>query len=361
MKQSKYIEVVQWTKEQISSGNVSPGDKFYSENQLCEHFGFSRQTIRRALEELKKQDYVTKSKGSGTYISKSPASLSLAQINKSPKYKKIGIITTFLDEYIFPSIIQGIETVLTENGYTVQFTSTQNFVEGEMRALDTMYKSNLDGMLVWPTKSGLPCINKSLYDKFAAKGIPIIFIDSYYSNVSGNYVSYDDEAVGKLATNYLIEMGHKNIIGIFPHSDCQGHLRYTGYIKALIEAGIPIKDKYIYWYSKENVEEELEILHLWKSLKECTAAFCFNDGIALSLIEHLNKRGMSVPEDFSVIGNDNINLGKHANLTTLTHPGTKVGKAAAHSLLSAIEGNKVDNITFKPELVIRSSVKKLLP
>jgi GntR family transcriptional regulator of arabinose operon len=338
---------------------VQPGGKFHSENQLCELFGFSRQTVRRAFEELENQGYLTRSKGSGTYISENLPAIALASPPQKNLYKNVGIITTFLDAYIFPSIIQSIETVLTENGYTVQFTSTKNFVEGELRALETMYDVNLDGMLVWPTKSGLPCINQNLYKKLADKGVPIIFVDSYYTDVPGNYVAIDDEGVGKTATNHLIDMGHKKIIGLFPHGDRQGYLRYTGYLKALIEAGIPVRDEYVHWYSKEDVEEELEIPHLWKNLNECTAAFCFNDSIALSLIDHLEKKGLSVPNDFSVIGVDSTSLGKRSGLTSLVHPGSEVGKAAANLLISVINGQEARNITFEPQLIIRDSVKRI--
>ncbi len=236
------MDIVKWTREQINTAVIHPGEKFHSENTLCNIFNVSRQTVRRALEELEHTGYVTRIKGSGTYISENQPTTPSKTIAKYPLSKAVGIITTYLDAYIFPSIIQGIETVLTNNGFTVQLTSTKNLVEGELRALQMMSENNLDGLIIWPTKSGLPCMNRHLYEELYQKGLPIVFIDSYHAECPGTYVALDDEDVGKVAIHHLIEMGHREIAGLFPHSDQQGYLRYKGYMKAFTDFDIPIRE-----------------------------------------------------------------------------------------------------------------------
>lgn len=286
----KYMDIVKWTTDQITTGDLLPSKKFHSENTLCEIFNVSRQTVRRALQELELMGYITRIKGSGTYISeKKPPSLS-KPITRHPLSKTVGIITTYLDAYIFPSIIQGIETVLTDNGFTVQLTSTKNLIEGELRALQMMSENNLDGLIIWPTKSGLPCMNLSLYQSLHQKGLPMVFVDSYYAECPGAYVALDDEGVGKTALQHLVEMGHREIAGLFPHSDKQGYLRYKGYIQAFTELGLPIREEHIHWYSKENVEELFHSPSLWETLNSSTAAFCFNDSLALMLIQNLKQK-----------------------------------------------------------------------
>lgn len=358
-KTPKYMNIINWVVEQISIGAVQPGEKLDSENILCKTFKVSRQTVRRALEELEKMDYITRIKGSGTYVSENPPNTNPSTIDESKLFKTVGIITTYLDAYIFPSIIQGIETTLTKEGFILQVMSTKNFVENEIRALQMMSEANLDGLIIWPTKSALPCINLDLYQSLSTKGLPMVFVDSYYPEFPGTYVAVDDEAIGITATNHLISMGHKNIMGIFPHEDRQGHLRYKGYAEALVAAGLPLKDEYIHWYSKENVEEELTRASLWKSIKECSAAFCFNDSLALMLIDQLKHKDILVPEDFSVIGVDNIFMAKRSELTSIVHPGKELGKAAAELLMSMIYGAKGENILFPPQLIPRNSVKLL--
>ncbi|HHX62877.1 MAG TPA: substrate-binding domain-containing protein [Epulopiscium sp.] len=358
-KVAKYIKIMDWIMEQIAVGAVQPGEKLDSENILSETFKVSRQTVRRALEELEKADYITRVKGSGTYVSENQSLIIPTTIDDSKLFKTVGIITTYLDAYIFPSIIQGIETELTKKGFILQVMSTKNIVENELRALQMMSESNLDGLIIWPSKSSLPCINLNLYKSLSSKGLPMVFVDSYYPAFPATCVCIDDVAIGMTATNHLISMGHTNITGIFPHEDIQGHLRYQGYAKALVAAGLPLSDEHIHWYSKENVEEDLTKASLWKSLKECSAAFCFNDSLALMLIDQLHHKEIFVPEDFSVVGVDNIFMAKRAELTSIIHPGEKLGTAVAELLISMINGKRSENIFFQPQLISRNSVKNL--
>lgn len=353
------MDIVKWAIEQIKTGAVQPGKKIHSENTLCKVFNVSRQTVRRALEELEQMGYVTRIKGSGTYISEEQPTTPSRPIARYPLSKTVGIITTYLDAYIFPSIIQGIETVLTENGFTVQLTSTKNLVEGELRALQMMSENNLDGLIIWPTKSGLPCMNQRFYESLYQQGLPIVFIDSYYPECPGTYVALDDESVGNVAMHHLIEMGHREVLGLFPHSDQQGYLRYKGYMKAFTDIGLPIQEEYIHWYSKDNVQELLHSPKLWETLSSCTAAFCFNDSLALMLIDILQQKGIRVPEDFSVVGTDNTLMAKMGALTSVIHPADSLGASAAKLLISMIKGEKGENILFPAQLVIRDSVKKM--
>ncbi|HHX11366.1 MAG TPA: substrate-binding domain-containing protein, partial [Clostridiales bacterium] len=132
-----------------------------------------------------------------------------------------------------------------------------------------------------------------------------------------------------------------------------------GYVEALVAAGLPLKDEYIHWYSKENVEEDLIKPSLWRGLNECSAAFCFNDSLALMLMDHLNHKGILVPEDFSVVGVDNIFMANRSDLTSFVHPGQELGKKAAQLIISMIYGDKGHNILFPPQLISRNSVKNL--
>lgn len=355
----KYMDIVKWTTDQITTGALQPGKKIHSENTLCKIFDVSRQTVRRALEELEQTGYVTRIKGSGTYISEKQPATPYKPIAKYPLSKTVGIITTYLDSYIFPSIIQGIETVLTDNGFTVQLTSTKNLIEGELRALQMMSENNLDGLIIWPTKSGLPCMNQRFYQTLYQKGLPLVFVDSFYAECPGTYVALDDEGAGKAAIAHLLEMGHLEIAGLFPHSDQQGYLRYKGYVKAFTDLGLPIREEHIHWYSKDNVEELLHSPKLWETLSSCTAAFCFNDSLAIMLIDLLRQKGIRVPEDFSVVGVDNTLMAKIGGLTSVIHPAEDLGASVAKLLISMINGEEGQNILFPAQLVIRDSVKRI--
>lgn len=355
----KYMDIVLWTQKQIQEGTFSPGDKFLSEAALGERFAVSRQTVRRALDELSQSGHVTRLQGSGTYIGAAPLTEKEPMEDKDAAAMNVGIVSLYLDDYIFPGIIRGIEGVFTSSGYGVQLASTQNETTGETRALERMLESRLAGLIVEPTMSGLPCVNLELYRRIEQRGIPLVFTDSRYAEVAAPYVALDDEAVGYLATKHLIDMGHKTIAGIFTHSNRAGHMRYLGYMKALAAHGLPRQEDRVHWYTQGDMEQVLTGELFRKYLPTCSAALCYNDRLALMLTELLKQRGLRVPEDLSVVSVDNTALAQLGGFTSIVHPSERLGEAAAKLLLSMIHGAKGENILFPPELVSRGSVRRL--
>ena len=353
----KYMDIIAWVRRQITEGVFLPGDKFLSEAALQEQFGVSRQTVRRALEELASSGSILRVQGSGTYIA--GASPGPALQAKPSASSTIGVISTSLDDYIFPSIIRGIEGVFASSGYGLQLASSQDEVAGETRALQRMLESNLAGLVVEPTKSGLPCVNLDLYHRLEQLGIPLVFTDSHYSELSAPFVAPDDEAVGYLATKYLIDMGHRDIVSIFTHSNRAGRLRYLGHMKALSAHGIPLRDDRVHWYTLEDMHHLVNGELFQASLQECTAALCYNDHLGTALSESLGRRGLSIPKDLSIISVDNTALAQLYGFTSVIHPGERLGEAAAKLLLSIINGAPGESILFPPEIFVRNSVKRL--
>ncbi len=356
----KYVDIVEWAKGQIASGVFAPGKKFFSEAELCKAFGVSRQTVRRALDVLAQGGYITRVQGSGTYVAgEQPVNRYRFEEGRTSSMT-VGIITTQLDDYIFPGITRGIESVLSAEGFLVQLISTKNVVSGETRALQQMLDSPIAGLIVEPTKSGLPCHNLKLYQAILQKGVPLVFTDSRFAELSHvPCVCLDDERVGYQATAHLLDMGHRRIAGIFSHTNRPGHGRYLGYARALTERGIPLQDDFVHWYSYENYRQIIHGKQLRECLDGCTAVLCYNDQLALMLVEIYRESGRHVPEDLSIVGIDNSELAKFAALTSVNHPGDQLGEAAASLLIAMLGGTEGRDILFQPELVIRGSVQKM--
>lgn len=349
----KYIILLEWIKQQIAEGKLSLGDRLYSENMLCDMFKISRQTVRQALGLLESEGLVERRRGSGTYISAQPRRV-------AERTMTIGVISTYSDDYIFPSIIRGIESVVSKRDYSMQLSFTHNRVENEMQALRNMIDKQVDGIIVEPTKSGLPNPNMHLYEEIVRLGIPAIFFNAYYAGLAIPHVSLDDRATGRAATEYLLERGHTNIAGFFQCDDLQGHLRYAGYLDALIGAGIRINAERVLWFSTEDkpllfYEEE----RLLSRLRDCTAVVCYNDEIAAQCMVFLSRQGLRIPEDVSVIGVDNSNLADYCEppLTSIEHPKANLGRTAAKNLIRLIENPEFDaTVEFPAQIVERQSV-----
>ncbi|MCK9547218.1 MAG: GntR family transcriptional regulator [Sphaerochaeta sp.] len=350
--QHKYMEIVTWAIEQINTGHFLPGSRFLTEAQLSDRFSCSRQTVRRALEVLVQQGLVTRLQGSGTFIAEDDAH----PASQRQRSMTVGMIFTYMDSYIFPSIVRGAGDALVAKGYSMQLLWTDNTVTGESTALRMMMDKELDGLIVEPTRSALPCANIELYHMLADRGTPVVFIDSYYPELTIPHVALDDIQAGWMATAHLVEKGHRRIACILPHTNRQGHLRYLGHVKALREHALPIKEEDILWYSKENMGQLLSAGRLLDFLTPYSAVLCYNDTVALQVMETLAKNGTRVPEQISIIGIDDSEAARYTHLTSIAHPASKLGEAAVAQLLSMIDGKGGKSVLFPPRLVQRSTV-----
>ncbi|MDD2495976.1 MAG: GntR family transcriptional regulator [Tissierellia bacterium] len=357
-KAPKYVQLAEWIKEKISEEGLEEGDKFYTEHALSEMYCVSRQTVRKAINLLINEQILESRQGSGTFIS-SP------MYTKKNQSKIIGVIITYFDEYIFPSIINGIESVISGNGYNMQLASTRNDVENEARALRAMIDAGVDAFIIEPTKSAIPMPNRNkyLYDEISNKNIPLIFLNSYYPEMNFPHVALDDVEAGYLATKYLIDNGHNRIALCLKSDDIQGHLRYRGAIVAANENNITISMNNVLWFTTEDIKYlDDDSDRILRYLKNSTALFCYNDQISAKILKILKDKGYKLPEDYSLISIDDDKQAAACSppLTTIAHPKELVGIEAAKSIFRLISGEKFDtSIDFEPKLVIRDSVKKV--
>ena len=165
----KYLAIAAWMKKNIQSNHFKYGEKLISENQLCEKFSVSRQTARQAVATLEQEGLVTRRQGSGTYINR------LNPTNK-PATHHIGVITTYLDDHVFPYIISGAEKILSKKNYNMTLRLTRNKVHNERTQLLSLLESDIDGLIVEGTKTALPNPNQDVYAKFYERNIPIVFM-----------------------------------------------------------------------------------------------------------------------------------------------------------------------------------------
>lgn len=353
----KYERITGWVQEEIESGRLRRGARLPSENELAEEFQVSRQTVRRALEELAENGIVEGRRGSGTYVTVNTRRYSEKEI-------RIAVMLTSVDTYIFPAMIKGMESVLSREGCALQITVTDNSVEKERMLLkDYLRTQSVDGLIAETVKSALPNPNAGLYRELEQLGIPVLFVNSYYPELEIPHVSMDDRQAGYLAAKHLIECGHTRIGGIFKSDDGQGRLRYAGYMQALMESDIKIRSSQIVWIDTGELAEMREDGgRFLKRLKDCTACVCYNDDTAHKLTEIFRNAGRGVPDQMSVVGIDDSALAKlcPVPLTSVKNPVEDLGISAAEKMVGAVcRKEKMETAEFEPELVMRSSVKVL--
>lgn len=355
--EQKYVVLFNWIRDKIDSGELLPGERLYSEHELCTMFDMSRQTVRHAIKVLEQEGLVERVRGSGTYVEG-------RRRKTSRKTMNIAVISTYVDSYIFPLTLQGIVQTLAAGGYTTQISFTSNRVENERRILEGfLEKDNVDGVIVEATKGALPNPNMEYFQEIRRRNIPLLFFNCKYPELKFPLVALDDEKAAYTAVSYLLEQGHRKIGGIFKSDDGQGKLRYAGFQRALMDAGMRADDKHVLWIDTEDLKRMGNIREaVLRRFLGCTAAFCYNDQVAFGVMDILKKEGIKIPDQFSITSVDasELSLLSEPQITSVPHPLKELGEKAAEQMLKLIKKPEYDaNYLYCPELLVRGSVRQL--
>jgi GntR family transcriptional regulator of arabinose operon len=350
----KYYQLKEHLKKLIRSGEIAPGEKLPSEKELVREFRLSRHTVRKAFSELEHEGWIFREQGRGTFCS----------FREKDSAKTIAVITTYISNYIFPNIMRGIEKTLSSAGYIMILANTWNDVSNETKCLENILKQDIAGLIIEPTKSAESRANREYFFELENRKIPFLFLHAMYPDIDSAYVVMNDEEGGFMATEYILQMGHRLIAGIFKQDDLQGVRRQEGFLRALKQFGFSVPKDFIGNYNTERLFSfpYQYTRYLLQQAKPPTAIVCYNDEIAMKSIEAVRDAGLEVPRDISVIGYDNSHLAEVSTpkLTSINHPKEEMGSRAAELILDMVLGkaNK-PRYTYKPALTLRSSCRSV--
>jgi GntR family transcriptional regulator of arabinose operon len=357
--QAKYVRLKDYIREEIIMGRIKPGDQIPSENTLAEELSLSRHTVRKAISMLVNEGYLFTEHGRGTFC----RDRSVKRANS----KNVGVMTTYISEYIFPRVIQGIDSVLSENGYSIMLKNTDNDIEKEAAYLREILDKNLEGLIIEPTKSAVYSNNIKYYQALDEHNIPYVFIHGVYQQLENKpQIVLNDVNGMYMAVKYLIGLGHKSIAGIFKADDVQGIERHKGYARALAENGLQYDPDKVIWFHTEdrNTKPYSAIHNIISTGKSIDGIVCYNDQVAYGIFEKLTELKISIPEDISLVGFDDSYYATSCpvKLTTVSHPKELLGELAAKTLLEMLQDSdyKANSIkkVLEPELIVRDSCRK---
>ena len=372
----KYERAAAWMEEKIITENMQSGERMPGEMEMAALLGFSRQTIRQAVSVLERRGILTSRQGSGIYVadraalpadrkaSDAAVGRKTAADDLSSPGKRFGVVTiisTYLDDYIFPGTVRGMQSELAGHGYAARIELTNNRVMTERRILQHLLETNeTDGIIAEAVKSALPNPNLDYYRQLREKGIRIVFFNSFYSGLPFPCVRIDDVQSARDAVKLLLNAGRRRIAGIFKSEDGQGHLRYQGYLEALLEAGMQVDETRIMWIPADRYRRfELLEADVFAFLEWADGVFCYNDEIASFLTERAAFYGRYIPDDLSVVSIDDSYLSQISTvpLTSFSHPKEELGRLAAEKLIRMIECDSVEtDLIFHTDPTLRFSV-----
>ena len=162
--QPKYLQVADTLRQEIAEGIFRDGQTLMTEEELRVRFDVSRQTIRQAISLLESDGLVDRRRGSGTYVRHGP--------RRRQGIIHVGVITTFITDYIFPSIAQGMESVLNQNGAVLSLNAMYNDVKTERNILERMLEEPVDGLIIEGCRTAKETPNRDILAKFAQRILP---------------------------------------------------------------------------------------------------------------------------------------------------------------------------------------------
>jgi DNA-binding LacI/PurR family transcriptional regulator len=275
---------------------------------------------------------------------------------KTNRSRALGVIVSNIDDPFFSEILQGIEEGAQERSYSLLMAASQRDPEREQAIVRDMRERQVDGLIICSAS-----FSAGQQRKLLEFDIPIVMVNNHAAEEYRYSIYHDDVDGSRQVIRHLLELGHKKIA--YLGNSLSGRVtldRLTGFRQEMEASGLDIPDEYIYEMPGSNPEDGLAALnHFLELPKRPTALFCFNDMLAIGVLKGLQGVGIRVPEDFSVVGFDNIVFSAYTNppLTTLDQPKRYIGVEAARlilDLLDPVEGEKA------PEQEIQKLKGKLL-
>ncbi len=260
------------------------------------------------------------------------------------------------------AVINGIESEARRHGVATAY-ATVELADRHLcaRRLAQLSSEPSSGIILLGTE-----MEEADYDLFADLGMPLVVVDGVSDNHFFESIVFSNEGSAHRAVRYLVSKGHTRIgylagklrIRNFP-------LRERGWRRALEESGLPARDEWRVELGTDGVEAAHRDMLAWldgaPSLP--TAFFADNDAIAVGAMQALAERGVSVPEDVSIVGFDDLEYASaaHPPLTTVHVPRFEIGRLAAKKLLEqAEEPPRYTCVThLSTRLVERRSVHEL--
>ncbi|AZZ95158.1 LacI family DNA-binding transcriptional regulator [Hahella sp. KA22] len=281
---------------------------------------------------------------------------SFAQGLVTNRSNNIGLVVTDLLGVFFGPLISSLERALRESGYNL-IISVENYSSDEIKeTIDMLAGRRCDAIILFPY-----CLTDEELIALKEKSPPLVLLNRYVPELAGECVIVDNEQGSHLVVEYLASIGHRRIACISgPLGNEEGRARLSGYRRSLENLGMRY-DKDLVVEGDFTVEGGyVATQRLLKRSRDFTAIFACNDQMAAGAMKALREAKLSVPEEISLVGFDDVEYASllYPALTTVRQPVNAMGKRAAALAIQSIQGERRTQPApmFEPELVLRDSV-----
>jgi DNA-binding LacI/PurR family transcriptional regulator len=279
--------------------------------------------------------------------------------------RSIGIIIKDLNYPFYTSIAAGVKEYANGKGYSVIVASSENDHECEKKFTHLFSAKDIKGAIIAPIVEGTAEIEHLF--KLKMINYPFVLLEDV-KGIQANVVAIDNLKAIKKAVKYLIDSGHTKIVHFAgPPQSSHTQERIEGFRDAFSESTLVFNRDMIISVGSRYEESYSNTMGFFKDKSRTdypTAIVCFNDQQALAVMTALKELNIIVPDDMSIIGNDDIYYAKiyPVPLTTIRAPQVEIGKKAAEILIRNIESPVLlspERVVFETDFIIRESSRVL--
>ncbi|MEY4497217.1 MAG: hypothetical protein RLZZ364_522 [Actinomycetota bacterium] len=328
--------------------------------EIAKKAGVSPATVSRALRGMHHVNERTRKKIiEAAQLLDYPIRPDLLPRNESTRTNTIGVIAPYLSRWYFSQAVAGVEQALREAGIDLLL---YNFAQVDARQRVFQQKKlvgKVDGLIV----ISLPPTERE-FDQILGLGIPVALLGVPDSRCSS--VSIDDVKGAELATQHLIDLGHREIAIVSGQEERAFNFkvasqRKEGFLNILRQNEIEFNPAFEILADFDSRTAELAMDEFLRKKKLPTAIFCESDEMAFGVMKSIRKKGLQIPEDISVVGYDDHEFSETFGLTTVAQPVKFLGQLAASQIMAKIEkpDNSSAQMKVPTSLVIRTSVKNI--
>ncbi|HEY8406754.1 MAG TPA: LacI family DNA-binding transcriptional regulator [Gaiellaceae bacterium] len=271
----------------------------------------------------------------------------------------IGVLVPELANPVFPALAEAIETRAAPRGLASILCNTTSAAFREIDYVHMLLDRGVEGMIFISCEMTNLRGEHGHYERLVEEGARIVFVNGATNTLDVPSVGVDERAAGELATQHLISLGHTRIGFVAgPEHYLPTQLKAAGRATALAAAGI--RDEVLVAYAEFGLEGGGRALaELLERPDPPTAVICSSDVMAIGVLHEAARRGLTVPDDLSVVGFDGIEATKWSvpELTTIEQPIDLIAERAVDTLqrLIASPGDDHPNSYYRPTLRVRAS------
>lgn len=284
----------------------------------------------------------------------------LARSLRLKKTLKIGLVIPDISNPFFAGIARQVTLGTHKHGYSVVLCDSEDSIDLEVQSLALLQSRAVEGIVLCPMgQSGAHLA------RFAGGKLPIVLVDRFFEDIVLPYVSSDNVAGARQATELLIANGHRQIACLQGlHGTSPNESRVRGYKEAMAGHHLPVDPRLIVGDSFTEQSGYIETKLLLKTQPDVTAILAFSNVNALGAIRALAEENRKIPEDISLVSFDDTPYSAYlaTPMTTVAQAYSEMGGVAVKLLFDQIlstRGPVKGGILLPTNLIVRKSVKRL--